>query len=85
MWAGRPPNGVIPDPCRDDLLLEASQQPLRFGHGQTQIGDFGEITGPFDLHDVSGLSITFSVDFYKPQNRGHASSPGQRTGTEIPR
>src|ERR1700726_2438263 len=30
-WAGRPPNGVIPDLCRDNLLLEASQQPLRFG------------------------------------------------------
>ena len=30
-WAGRPPNGVIPDLCRDNLMLEASQQPLRFG------------------------------------------------------
>jgi hypothetical protein len=69
---------------RDDLLLEASQQPLRFGQGQTQIGDIGEITGPFDLHDVSGLSLTFSVDFHQPQNPGHPSTPGQRTGAEIP-
>jgi hypothetical protein len=59
--AGWSPNGVIPDLCRDDLLLEAGQQLLRFGRGQTQVGDIGEISGPFDLHDVSGLSLTFSV------------------------
>jgi hypothetical protein len=82
--AGRPPNGVIPGLCRDDLLLEASQQPLRFRQGQTQVGDIGEITGPFDLHDVSGLSLTFSVDFHQPHNPGHASTPGQRIGAEIP-
>jgi hypothetical protein len=50
--------------------------PLRFGQGQTEVGDIGEITGPFDLHDVSGLSLTFSVDFHQPQNPGHASTPG---------
>jgi hypothetical protein len=74
---------VIPDLCRDDRLLEASQQPLCFGQGQTQVGDIGEITGPFYLHDVSGLFLTFSVDFHQPQNPGHPSTPGQKTGAEI--
>jgi hypothetical protein len=87
-WAGRPPNGVIPDLCRDDLLLQASRQPFCFGQGQpslacsvAQVGDIGEITGPFDRHDVSDA---FSVDFHQPQNPGHASTPGRRTGAEIP-
>jgi hypothetical protein len=76
---------VIPDLRRDDPLLEASQQPLRFGLGQpslacsvAQVGDIGEITGPFDRHDVSGLSLTVSVDFHQPQNPGHAPTPGQK-------
>jgi hypothetical protein len=50
-----------------------------------QVGEIGEITGPFDPHDVSRLSLTFSVNFHQPQNPGHASTtPGQRTGVEIP-
>ena len=70
--AGRPPNGVIPDLCRDDLLLDASQQPS-LACSVAQVGDIGEITGPFDLRVVSGLSLTFSIDFHQPQNLGHAS------------
>jgi hypothetical protein len=35
---------MIPDLRRDDLLLEAGQQPLRLGQVQTQVGDIGEIT-----------------------------------------
>jgi hypothetical protein len=65
--AGRPPKGVIPGLCRDDRLLEASQQPLRFGQGRPllacSLAQVGDIGGPFDLYDVSGLSVTFSVDF----------------------
>jgi hypothetical protein len=47
-----PPNGVPLGRRRNDLLLEASKQPLPFGQGQTQIGDIDEIIGPGDLHDI---------------------------------
>jgi hypothetical protein len=48
------------------------------------VGDIGEITGPFDRHDVGGLSLTVSVDFHQPQNPGHTSIPGQRSGVDPP-
>jgi hypothetical protein len=55
------------------MALEDSQQPFCFGQGQpslacsvAQVGGIGEITGPFDRHDVSGLSLTVSVDFHQP-------------------
>src|SRR6201988_1541919 len=82
--ASRPPNGVVPGLCGDDLLLEACQHQLRFGQGQTQIGDITEIIGPIDLNDVRGLPLALSASFYQPHNPGHASTPGQQTDAEIP-
>src|ERR1700753_1424836 len=62
--ATRPLNGVVPGLCGDDLLLEACQQQLRFGQGQTQIGDITEIIGPVDLNDVRGLPLALSTDLH---------------------
>ena len=74
--ASRPPNGVVPGLCGDDLLLEACQQQLRFGQGQTQIGYITEIIGPVDLNDIRGLPLALSADLHQPHNPGHASTPG---------
>ena len=68
---------VIPGLCGDDRLLEAGQQPLRIGHGQTQIGDITEIGGSDDLHDIRARALTFSAGFHHPHNPGHPSTPGQ--------
>src|ERR1700761_2458238 len=64
--ASRPPNSVVPGLFGDDLLLEAGQQQLRFGQGQTQIGDIAEIIGPVDLNDVRGLPLALSADLHQP-------------------
>src|ERR1700756_446685 len=82
--ASRPPNGVVPGLWGDDLLLEACQQQLRFGQGQTHSGDIAEIIGPVDLNDVRGLPLALSADLHQSHYPGHASTPGQRTDAEIP-
>src|ERR1700758_1396416 len=74
--ASRTPNGMVPGLFGDDLLLEAGQQQLRFGQGQTQIGDIAEIIGPIDLNDVCRLPLALSADLHQPHNPGHASTPG---------
>src|ERR1700759_3627641 len=74
--ASRPPNSVVPGLCGDDLLLQAGQQQLRFGQGQTQIGAIAEIIGPVDLKDVCRLPLALSADWHQPHNPGHASTPG---------
>lgn len=81
-WATRPPNGVLPGLCGDDLLLEAGQQQLRFAQGQTEIGDIAEIIRPVDLHDVRAQPLALSPGFHHPHNPGHASTPSQRTGAK---
>src|SRR5689334_10244094 len=73
--ASRPPNSMVPGLCGDDLLLETCQQQLRFGQGQTQIGDIAEIIGPVDLNDVCRLPLALSADLHQPHNPGHASTP----------
>src|SRR5215217_4621408 len=42
----RPPHGVVPGLRGDNLPLDARQHQLRFGQGQTQIGDVDEAIGP---------------------------------------
>jgi hypothetical protein len=37
---------MAPDLRGNDLLLTASQQPLRLGESQTQVGEIGEIIRP---------------------------------------
>jgi len=84
VWAARPPNGVLPGLRGDDLPLNARQQPLRFGQGQTQIGGIDEIIGPSDLQDVRARPLALSPDFHQPQHPSHASTLGQRTNAKIP-
>jgi hypothetical protein len=52
--------------------LEPGQQPLRFRHGQTQIGDIAQIVGTIDLHDVQSLPLGLGGDLHQPQNPDHA-------------
>jgi hypothetical protein len=74
--AFRPLNGVVPGLRSDDLLLNARQQPLRFGQGQTQVGDIDEIIGLSDFHDVRARPLTLNPNLYQPQHPSHASSIG---------
>ncbi len=76
----RPPNGVVPGLRSDDLPLNACQQPLRFGQGQTQIGDVDEIIGPVNFHDVRARSLALSPGFHKPQTQAtHPPSAREQT------
>src|SRR5689334_331160 len=81
--ASRPSKGVVPGLRSNDLLLQARQQPLPFGQGQAQVGDLTEIIRPVDRHDVYGLVLTVSRDFYQPHNPRHASTSGQKTDAQI--
>src|SRR4051794_33142228 len=82
--APRPPHGVVPSLRGDNLPLDARQHQLRFGQGQTQIGDVDEAIGPANLHHVCARPLAFRPDFYQPQNPSHVSTLGQRTSAEIP-
>jgi len=67
----------------DDLPLNARQQPLRFGQGQTQVGDIDKIIRPSDLHDVRARPLALSPDLHQPQHPSHASTLSQRTNAKI--
>ena len=82
--APRPPHGVVPGLRGDNLPLDARQHQLRFGQGQTQIGDVDEAIGPANLHHVCARPLAFRPDFHQPQNPSHVSTLGQRTSAEIP-
>ena len=82
--APRPPDGVVPGLRGDNLPLDARQHQLRFGQGQTQIGDVDEAIGPANLHHVRAPPLAFRPDFHQPQNPSHVSTLGQRTSAEIP-
>ena len=79
----RPPNGVAPGLRGNDLLLEACQQQLPFGQGQTQIGDIAEIIRSVDLHNVDALLFTVIPGFHQPQSkpRVHLRSDNRRQNT----
>jgi hypothetical protein len=80
----RASNGMVPSLHSDDLLLEACQQPLRFGQGQTQIGDVAEVIGAVDLHDVCARSLALSANLYQSYNPGHAP-PHPEQARKMPR
>src|ERR1700751_354446 len=80
--AGRPPSSVVPGLLGDEGLLEAGQQKLRIGQGQTQIDDIAEIGGPDDLHNVRALSLALGPGFHQPQNPRHAPTLGQKNRHE---
>jgi len=58
-----------------DLLLNARLQNLRFGQGQTQIGNIFEIIGPDDLHDICASRLTLCPRFHQPQHPPHHYPP----------
>ena len=76
------PNGMASGLRGNDLLLNACQQQLPFGQGQTEVGEITEIIGSVDRHHIGGLVLTVSPGFHQPQNPSHASTPGQRSGHE---
>jgi hypothetical protein len=80
----RPANGVASGLCGNDFLLEACQQQLSVGYGQTEIGDMAEIIRSVDLHDVDALLFTTITGFHQPHDPSHASTSGQRTDDKIP-
>src|SRR5436305_14587528 len=53
----RPPNGMISGLRGNDLLLQAGQQPLPFGQGQSQGANLTEIIRSVDCRDVDGLFL----------------------------
>jgi hypothetical protein len=59
--ASRPSKGVAPGLHGNDLLLQARQQQLPFGQGQTKVGDIAEIIGPVDRHHIDGLALTVRI------------------------
>jgi hypothetical protein len=58
-----------------NLLLNARLPQLRFGQGQTQIGDIMEIIWPDDLHDISASRLTLYPRFHPPQRPPHHYPP----------
>jgi hypothetical protein len=46
---------------------------LRFGQGQTQIGNIAGTIWPDDLHDIGALQFTFDPRFDQPQKPPHPS------------
>ena len=82
--AVRPSNGVTPGLRGDNLLLEAGQQQLSVGLGQTETGDMVQIIRPVDLHNVDAQFFPAIPGFHQPHNPSHASTSGQRTDAKIP-
>src|ERR1700759_2816264 len=80
----RSPNGLVPGPRGNNLLLETRQQPLPFGQGQPQMGDLNQIIGPGDRRDVDGLLLTVSPGFHQPPHPSHALSSNQRSDAKLP-
>ncbi|GAC1650132.1 MAG: hypothetical protein NVS4B6_25540 [Mycobacterium sp.] len=81
--ASRPPSRVTPGLRGNDFLLQACQQPLPVGHGQTQVSDIVKIIRPVDRHDVGEPLFTVNPDFHQPHNPNHASTPDQTIDTKI--
>ncbi|MGH7084453.1 MAG: hypothetical protein ACREFN_05620 [Acetobacteraceae bacterium] len=68
---------------RDNLLLNALQQPLSFGEAQTKIADVAEITGPIDLHYIDTSAPACGLRLYQTHDPAHAFSPGRMSGRII--
>src|SRR4051812_37556538 len=82
--APRPPDGMVPGLRGDNLPLDARQHQLRFGQGQTQIGDVDAAIGPANLDDVRARPLAFRPDFHQPQNQTPVPPLGKRTSAKIP-
>src|SRR3954452_21582279 len=71
-----PPHGVVPGLRGDNLPLAARQHQLRFGQGQTQIGDVDEAIGTANLHHVRAPPLAFP-DFHR-RIQAVVATPGRR-------
>src|ERR1700722_5650864 len=80
----RPPEAVVPRLRGGDLALDTSEQQLRLGQGQPQIGDVAKAIRPADFHEVRAAILTLGAGFHQPQDPRHAPTPGPRSGTKIP-
>jgi hypothetical protein len=80
----RPPDGVTPRSRGNDLLLDAGQQQLPVGQGQTQIGDIAEIIAAVDLHEVDALLLTTDPGRHQPHNPSHTSTPVREQTQKYP-
>jgi hypothetical protein len=61
----------------NDRSLNARQQPLRFGQGQTQVRDLAKAFRPADLHQVRIPRRGISACLDQPQQLPHLSSPSR--------
>ena len=62
-------------PARRRSPVEHAPATLRFGQGQSQIGDVSEVIGPVDLHDVRARPLALNPDF--PQSQRPGTHPHQ--------
>ncbi len=77
--AHRTPHGMDPGLRGDDLSLDASQELLALGQGQTQAGQVGEVVRSGDPHDVGAVFFALRSDAHQLHDPGHGVSTS--TGT----
>jgi hypothetical protein len=82
VWASRPPSSMIFGLRGDDRLLSTSQQLLRLGQGQTEIGDIADTVRPADLHHVGAPRLAVSTQLHQPHDPDHPPIPSQSTDAE---
>src|SRR3954454_12733917 len=78
----RTTHGMDPGLRGDDLLLEASQEFLALGQGQTQAAQIGEVLGPGEPQDVGAVFFPVSSSADQSHDPGHvvSTSTGKQTG-----
>ena len=77
-------HGVKPRLRRDDLPLDAGQEPLALGQGQAQAGQIGEVVRPGDPHDLRAALFARGADAHQLHDPGHAVSASDRPGWKVP-
>ena len=68
----------------DDLLLDAGQELLTLGQGQTQGAQIGEVVGSGDPHDLRAVFFARGPDADQLHDPGHVALPQRNTGPKIP-
>ena len=58
----------------DDLLLQAGQEPLALGQGQTQGGQVGEVVGLGDPQDVGAVLLPLGSGAHQSHDPGRVVS-----------
>jgi hypothetical protein len=65
------------------VLLNARQQPLRFGQSQTQVGDIAKTFRPAELCHVEASGLTVDAGSNQPQIPPHPRTPSRRLSRPI--